>query len=269
MSMKYKAYQIKPSSKVKLKAYKTDDDGHLNKKQAEEKFEELRKKLVKLHEMLFVENKRALLIVLQAMDTGGKDSTIRQIFSGVNPQSCNVASFKAPSDLERSHDFLWRVHQQVPRRGFIGIFNRSHYEDVLITRVKNLVPKQRWEKRYQHINNFEAMLHDEGTTVLKFFLHISKDYQKARLQKRLNNPQKNWKLSVDDIKERVHWNDYQKAYEEMLSHCSTKHSPWYVIPAEHRWYRDLLIASAIVDTLESFKMKFPKPDFDPRDIEIR
>lgn len=262
-------YRVEPDSKVKLSKFKTDDDGGMSKPDMEAEFEKLRQRLVELHELLYAESKHALLVVLQAMDTGGKDSTIRAIFSGVNPQGCSVISFKAPTDIERAHDFLWRIHAAVPRTGDIAIFNRSHYEDVLIVRVKNLVPEKRWQKRYEHINNFEELLHDEGVTIRKFFLHISKDYQKQRLQKRLDNPKKHWKFNPSDLVERDRWDAYQDAYEVALSQCSTKHAPWYIIPGENRLYRDILIARVLVDTLENFDMKYPTPTFDPKAITIK
>lgn len=265
---RYDDYCVKPGDKVDLAKIKTDDDGGLSKKDAEEKFESLRQKLIDLHELMYAQGKLALLVVFQAMDTGGKDSTIRAIFSGVNPQGCIVTNFKAPSTLERSHDFLWRIHRAVPKRGDIGIFNRSHYEDVLIVRVKKLVEEKRWKARYEQINQFEELLHDEGVIVRKFYLHISKDYQKERLQKRLDNPKKHWKFDPADLVERARWDDYQKAYEDALSKCSTKHAPWYVIPAQTRWYRDLLVAQVLVDTLESLEMKYPTPTFDPSQIKI-
>ena len=195
----FQDYRIKPGSKVNLQQIKTDDDGHLSKKQGETEFEKLHKRLIKLQELLYAEGKHALLVILQAMDTGGKDSTIRSVFQGVNPQGCQVTSFKAPNETEQKHDFLWRIHQNTPPLGYIGIFNRSHYEDVLVARVKKLVPEARWQARYEHINCFEQMLHDEGTAIVKFFLHISQDYQKERLQRRLDKPDKRWKFNPADL----------------------------------------------------------------------
>jgi PPK2 family polyphosphate:nucleotide phosphotransferase len=179
-----------------------------------------------------------------------------------------VINFKAPTPEELEHDFLWRVHANAPRAGYLAVFNRSHYEDVLIARVKNLVPESRWRKRYDHINAFEELLHDEGTTILKFFLHISRDYQRQRLQRRLDKPDKLWKFDPGDLVERTRWDDYQQAYADALSRCSTRHAPWYVIPAEKRWYRNLLIARIIVDTLESLDMQYPEPGFDPSTIVV-
>jgi PPK2 family polyphosphate:nucleotide phosphotransferase len=264
----FQDYRIKPGSKVNLQQIKTDDDGHLSKKQGETEFEKLHKRLIKLQELLYAEGKHALLVILQAMDTGGKDSTIRSVFQGVNPQGCQVTSFKAPNETEQKHDFLWRIHQNTPPLGYIGIFNRSHYEDVLVARVKKLVPEARWQARYEHINCFEQMLHDEGTAIVKFFLHISQDYQKERLQRRLDKPDKRWKFNPADLVNRQRWEDYQTAFEVMLTRCSTAHAPWYVIPAEHHWYRNLLVTSVLVNQLESFNMNYPEPDFEPAQIVI-
>jgi PPK2 family polyphosphate:nucleotide phosphotransferase len=210
-----------------------------------------------------------LLVVLQAMDAAGKDSTVRSVFEPINPQGCTVTSFKAPSSLERSHDFLWRIHHTVPARGMIGVFNRSHYEDVLIARVRNLVPDKVWKKRYDHINDFEHMLHDEGVVIRKFFLHISKDYQRERLALRLADPEKHWKFNPADLDERELWPQYQKAYDEVLTRCSTPWAPWYIVPAEKRWFRNLLITEVLVHTLRDLKLKFPKPTFDPATIVLR
>mgnify|MGYP003730890229 CR=1 FL=1 len=262
-------YRVRPGAKVNLAKIRTDDDGGMTRADGVAAFRGLRKRLGRLQELLYAEGKHALLVVLQAMDGGGKDSTIRSVFSSISPQGCKVVNFKAPNDVERRHDFLWRVHENTPRLGYIGIFNRSHYEDVLVARVKDLVPAERWKARYAHINAFEKMLHDEGTTVVKFFLHISKAYQKERLQHRLTRPDKLWKFDPADLAERERWDKYQEAYEDALHHCSTRHAPWYIIPAEHRWYRNLLVAAVLVQTLQSLKMHFPKPNFDPRTIVIR
>lgn len=226
------------------------------------------KKLGELQYRLYAENKHALLVILQGMDASGKDGTVRHVMYGVNPQVCSVTSFKAPTSVELEHDYLWRVHQQIPARGEIGIFNRSHYEDVLIVRVHDLVPKAVWSKRYEQINNFEKMLTENNVTVLKFFIHISADEQKRRLQERLDDPTKNWKMNPEDVKERMRWDDYMKAYEDAISKCSTEHAPWYVIPANKKWFRNIAVSDIIIETLESLKMKFPKPDFDPSTIVI-
>lgn len=210
-----------------------------------------------MQQRLYAENKRSLLIVLQAMDTGGKDGTIKHVFQGINPQGCQVWSFKKPSDEEASHDFLWRYHQRTPQRGMITIFNRSHYEDVLIVRVKQLVPEEVWRKRYHTINEFEQMLTLNNITVIKFFLHISKEEQKQRLESRLQDPDKRWKFSTNDVNERRLWDDYQQAYEYAINNCSTTYAPWYVVPANKKWYRNLVIARAIADTLEAMNPQYP------------
>jgi len=261
-------YRVNPGSKVKLKGVATKDDGGLDEDEGRRQFAKLKVRLPELQRKLYAEGKQALLVVLQAMDTGGKDSTIRSVFTGFNPVGCRIVNYKAPNETELHHDFLWRIHQNTPRQGDVTVFNRSHYEDVLIVRVKGLAPEKLWKKRYEHINNFERLLYDEGTRVVKFFLHISKRYQKERLLKRLKEPAKHWKFNPDDLGERKRWAQYQKAYEEALSRCSTKHAPWYVIPAETRWYRDLVVARVLVETLESMAPKFPAATFDPAKIVI-
>jgi PPK2 family polyphosphate:nucleotide phosphotransferase len=219
--------------------------------------ERQRRRIQGLQARLYAENERGLLIVLQAMDTGGKDGTIKHVFSGVNPQGCRVSSFKKPSAEESNHDFLWRYHKSAPARGRIGIFNRSHYEDVLVVRVKGLVPEEVWRERYRQINDFERNLSNDGVSVLKFYLHISRDEQKRRLQSRLDNPDKRWKFSSADIKERAFWDDYQAAFEDALTNCSTQHAPWYVVPANKKWYRNLVVARTIADTLAALDPHFP------------
>ena len=206
---------------------------------------------------------------MQGIDTSGKDGTIRMLASGVSPQCLDVKSFKAPSGLELSHDFLWRVHAAVPAHGRIGIFNRSHYEDVVVVRVRKLVPREVWKERFAQINAFEKLLRDGNVTFVKCFLHISKDYQKERLTKRLEDPTKAWKFNPADLIERERWDSYMKAYEDALSRCSTPHAPWYVVPAEVRYFRDLLVASVVVDRLKSLDIKLPRLDFDPRKIVIK
>jgi PPK2 family polyphosphate:nucleotide phosphotransferase len=216
-------------------------------------------RLRELQEVLWAEGKHALLIVLQAMDAGGKDGTIRHVMRGVNPQGCQVTSFKVPTPEELSHDFLWRIHKAVPRRGYIGIFNRSHYEDVLVVRVHDLVPEEAWQQRYDQINEFERLLAATGTTILKFFLYTSREEQKERFEARLRDPHKNWKFSIKDVQEREHWDEYMRAYEDALSRCSTPWAPWYVIPANHKWYRNLVVSRIIVETLEQLDMNYPPP----------
>lgn len=261
-------YLVEPGSEVRLKHWDTNDDGGMDKADGQAEFAKLHERLIELEALLYAERKHALLVVLQGIDTSGKDSTTRAVFSGLNPASVDVISFKQPTALELSHDFLWRIHGNCPRLGQLVVFNRSHYEDVVVVRVKKLVEEKRWKARYDHINRWEEMLHDEGTIIRKFYLHISKDYQKERLQKRLDDPTKNWKFEPNDLLERKLWDDYMAAYEDALAKCSTGHAPWYVIPAERRWYRDLLITRILVATLESLDMKFPKPNFDPKQYKV-
>jgi PPK2 family polyphosphate:nucleotide phosphotransferase len=228
----------------------------------------LNDRLEELQELLYAEGKQRVLVVLQAMDAGGKDGTIRHVFDGVNPQGVKVAGFKKPSEKELAHDYLWRVHRHTPGKGEIVIFNRSHYEDVLVVRVKNLVPKEVWSRRYEHINAFEKLLADEGTTILKFFLHISKDEQKERFQSRLDRPHKQWKFRKGDLDDRALWDDFQQAYEAMLSKTSTASAPWFVIPADRKWYRNLVISRILVETLEGLNMQYPVPEQDLDGIVI-
>lgn len=261
-------FRIKPGHKVALDDFDPRDHEGIDRQDGERWFAELSGRLADLQELLYAEHRHAVLIVLQAMDAACKDSTIREVFGAFNPQGCLVHSFKAPNETERRHDFLWRIHQRVPEAGYVGVFNRSHYEDVLIVRVKNLVPRERWEQRYDHINHFERMLTEEGVTIRKFFLRISREYQKERLQRRLDHPDKHWKFDPADLAERERWDDYREAYEAALGRCSTAHAPWYVIPAERRWFRNLLIARILVETLESLNMKHPPLTFDPSTIVI-
>ncbi len=262
------AYRVKPMRRFKLAAIDSHVDGGMDKDQAVAGLTACREKLAKLQVKLYAQGTQALLVVFQAMDTAGKDSTIREVFTGINPQGVNVHGFKGPSSIELSHDYLWRIHAHTPERGKIGVFNRSHYEDVLIARVKELVPAAVWRRRYDHINAFEALLHDEGTRIVKFYLHISKDYQKERLQRRLDDPEKHWKFDPNDLVERARWDSYMKAYEEAMMRCSTEVAPWYIVPAETRWFRDLLVAQVLVKMLESMKPAPPKAKFDPSTIVI-
>ena len=254
-------YCINKIEKIILKKFDPQDTSWWQKDKADAKKElkKLRKKLIILQQVLYSENKHKVLIILQAMDSGGKDGTIRSIFKGVNPQGVSVASFKVPTPVEIGHDYLWRVHAKTPHTGEIVIFNRSHYEDVLVVRVHNLVPKKVWEKRFEHINQFEKVLADEGTTILKFFLNISKDEQKNRFLERIEKPEKQWKFNPNDIEERKSWGAYMQAYEEAISRTSTPYAPWHIIPANQNWYRDLVIAGIIVDCLEKLKMNYPVP----------
>jgi PPK2 family polyphosphate:nucleotide phosphotransferase len=267
--MNTKKLIVKPGKKLKLADHDPDDSHGFTKDMADRHLVKQRAKLDQLQELLYAGHQHALLIVLQAMDAGGKDGTIRHVMAGVNPQSCDVASFKAPSALELGHDFLWRVHKVVPTKGSIGIFNRSHYEDVLIARVHKLVPKSVWSKRYAQINDFERILAENGVKILKFFLHISKDEQKRRLEERLADRNKRWKVSPADFEERKLWDQYMNAYEAALSQCSFEWAPWYVIPANKKWFRNCVISQIIVEALESLDMEYPKIAFDPAHIVIK
>ena len=254
----YPRYRVHPGQPINLATIDPNASENYNKKKhIEEELEQQRQRLKNLQERLYAEHKRSLLIVLQAMDTGGKDGTIKHVFGGLNPQGCQVWSFKKPSDEELNHDFLWRYHQRTPGRGMISIFNRSHYEDVLVVRVKQLVPESVWRERYHLINEFEHMLTLNNIAVIKFFLHISKDEQKRRLESRLQDPNKHWKFSSNDLKERLFWDDYQAAFEDMINNCSTAYAPWYVIPANNKWYRNLVVARTIADTLEAMNPQYP------------
>jgi PPK2 family polyphosphate:nucleotide phosphotransferase len=259
-------YRVVSGQKFSLKAVDTRDKGPFHDKDdAEKAFEKNRDRLGELQEIMYAQAKHSLLVVLQAIDTGGKDGTIRAIFDGVNPQGCQVTSFKKPTPLELAHDFLWRVHAAVPQRGMIGIFNRSHYESVLVERVHEIVPKSVWSKRYDQINEFERMLvEDQGVTILKFFLTISKDEQKERLEARLADPKKHWKFNVADLDERKLWDDYQQAFDDMLTKCSTKHAPWYVVPADRKWFRNWVVSETIVKSLEAMDVKYPPG---PKDLD--
>jgi len=251
-------YRIPPKSQVDLSEYKTSYKGELDKITGKAQLEEHTLALSDIQELMYAENKQKLLIVLQGIDTSGKDGTIEHVFGDVNPQGTKVISFKVPSKKELDHDYLWRVHQNTPGKGEIVIFNRSHYEDVLVVRVHDLAPKEVWKKRYDHINAFERLLADEGTTIRKFFLHISKQEQAKRFLARLDRPQKRWKFNPDDLKEREYWSDYKAAFEDMLSKTSTPYAPWYVVPSDRKWYRNLVVASVILDTLKSLGMEFPE-----------
>lgn len=262
-------YCVKPGSKVSLADWDpSTKQGLVGKSEGRELLEENRQKLSELQYRLYAEGKQSLLIILQGMDTSGKDGTIRHVMGGLNPQGCRVVSFKAPTEKELAHDFLWRVHQSVPAKGEIGIFNRSHYEDVLIARVRKLVPKKVWSARYDMINQFEKLLAESGVTILKFFLYISKQEQKERLRARLDNPDKHWKFNPGDLEERKIWDDYIKAYEDALENCSTGHAPWYVVPSDRKWYRNVIISTAIKRALSGMKPQLPSAEFDPSTFEI-
>lgn len=263
-------FRVKPGDNIQLKDFFADGKEyyHGDKKVAKQQALDLNQKLESLQELMYAEGKRKLLVVLQGMDTSGKDSTIRYVFEGVNPQGVKVASFKVPTPLERSHDYLWRVHLKAPASGQIMIFNRSHYEDVLVVRVHDLVPEEQWKKRYQQIVNFEQMLVDEGTQVVKFFLHVDKNEQKERLLERRDTPHKQWKFSLGDLKERELWSDYQEAYQDAINKTSTSDAPWFIVPANQKWFRNLMITSILVKILEGFDMKYPEPEEGIGDVEV-
>lgn len=258
-----KKFRVEPGSKVHLRDIDPNDTGkHAEDSDAKEQIAEDCERLRKLQDVMYAENKRALLIVLQAMDAGGKDGTVKHVFSATNPQGVSVHAFKEPTPEEAAHDFLWRVHKKTPARRYIAIFNRSHYEDVLVPRVHDLVPKSVWSKRYDRINEFETNLAQSGTHILKFFLHISPDVQLCRFKERLEDPHKQWKISESDYKERALWDDYMAAYEDALEKCSTEHAPWFVIPSNHKWFRNLAVASIVADTLDELGMMYPPPSVD-------
>jgi PPK2 family polyphosphate:nucleotide phosphotransferase len=258
----------RPGRKLRLSEVDPDATGGVKKEAALERYVQLREKINVLQQILYAEHRRSLLIVFQAMDTGGKDGAIKNLCAGLNPAGLRITSFKAPSQKELDHDFLWRAHQAVPGKGMIGIWNRSHYEDVLIARVHKLVPKKIWKARYGQINRFEEILSENGITVLKFMLHISKDEQKKRLQARLNDPEKWWKFNPSDLKERSFWNDYQKAYEDAINCCTTKCAPWHIVPANHKWARSLAIADLVLRVLKKMDPRYPKLSFDPKTLVV-
>jgi len=265
-----KEYRVKPGAKLDLDTFDPDDIGDYKKSgegkaKAKAVTAERIARLSGLQERLYANASRALLIVLQGMDTSGKDSTIKHVMSGVNPQGCRVATFKTPSSRELAHDFLWRVHREVPPKGHIGIFNRSHYEDVLITRVHGLISDKQAKLRLDQIQEFEELLCENGTVVLKFFLHISKDEQRERLEERIRDPEKRWKFNMGDLEERKLWGEYLAAFEDVISATSTDHAPWYVVPANRKWYRDLVVAGAVVATLEDMKLQCPPG---PEDVDF-
>jgi PPK2 family polyphosphate:nucleotide phosphotransferase len=258
----------KPGEKIKLAHYDADNTlgwqkGHKMKASLDKAID----RLDKLQYLLYADHKRALLVVLQGLDAAGKDGTIRHVMTGCNPQGCHVTSFKKPSTEELEHDYLWRVHHAVPEYGDIGIFNRSHYEDVLVVRVHKLVPKDVWLHRYDQINRFESILDENHVKVIKFFLHISKDEQKKRFQQRIDDPDRRWKISEADFDERKFWDDYTAAYEDVLTKCSTPRAPWYIVPANKKWFRNLAVSHIIADTLEEMKLKFPPPTVDVKKLK--
>ncbi len=262
-------HRIKPNSKVRLAEFSTTDTGHYHAEhEADADLARHRERLDALQEALAASEQKAVLVVLQGMDTGGKDGTIRHIFSGVNPQGCDVTSFKVPTPLEARHDFLWRAHAAVPPRGMIGIFNRSHYEDVLVVRVHKQITGKQAHRRMDQIVHWEEMLAENGVVIVKFFLHISYEEQTRRLAERLKDPRKHWKISASDFSERKLWPDYQQAYEDMLGRTSRKHAPWFVVPADHKWYRNAFISEIMVQTLLGLKLKYPKTAVDISKLKL-
>lgn len=256
-------FRTAPGSRPRLKDLDpADTAGQKDKKSAEAETAECQEKLRALQELLYAEGRHSLLVCLQAVDTGGKDGTVNHVLGAMNPQGCRVAHFREPTAEEAAHDFLWRHHAAAPARGEVVIFNRSHYEGVLIERVHGFVPKETWGRRFDAINAFEQGLVENGTRVLKFFLHISKEEQLRRFKDRLDDPTKQWKISAADYEERKYWDVYVAAYEDALARCSTAHAPWYVIPADHKWFRNLAVARIVVQELESLKMSYPKPAAD-------
>ena len=260
-------FLVKAKKPLKLSSFDPDDTGkHDDKDAASEELEKLSRKLRELQYALYAEGRRSLLICLQALDGAGKDGTINHVFGAMNPQGTRVHGFKVPSAEEARHDFLWRAHAHTPGRGEVAIFNRSHYEDVLVVRVHELVPKAVWSKRYELINDFEKLLIDNGTHILKFYLHISPEEQLKRFKKRLDDPNRQWKISESDYSERKLWPAYVEAYEEALSKTSTERAPWFVIPSNHKWFRNLAVSRIVVDTLSALDMKTPTPSVDIEEI---
>ena len=266
--MKSPVVTVRPGHKIKLSKIDPDETGGATKEAACERFAELREKISALQQILYAEHRRSLLLVFQAMDTGGKDGAIKDLCAGLNPGGIHLTSFKAPSSEELDHDFLWRIHKAAPAKGMIGIWNRSHYEDVLIVRVHKLAPKKIWKARYDQINRFEEILSDTGTTIVKFMLHISRDEQKERLQSRLDRPDKWWKFNENDLKERALWSEYQEAYQDAINRCSTKRAPWHIVPANHKWARNLAIAEIVLAALQEMDPRYPEVAFDPKSIVI-
>lgn len=264
------SFRVPPGKSIALSEFDPDSRAGFegDKAAGKKALEPLNDRLSELQKRLWAESAQKLLVVIQAIDTGGKDGTIRNVFTGVNPQGVRIHSFGVPSDEELAHDYLWRIHRHTPANGVIGVFNRSHYEDVLAVRVRNLVPESRWVKRYEHINDFEKMLSEEGTTIVKLFLHISKEEQRERLQSRLDDPEKNWKFRSGDLEDRELWDDYITAFEAMLSRTSTDHAPWYVIPANRKWYRNLVVSWILIETLGSMNPNYPDAETGISDLVV-
>jgi len=262
----YKSFQIKPSTRIRLGKWDPKFIGEHTKKEALRKIEKLREQISDMQMRLYAEHQRSLLICLQGQDASGKDGVVRHVIGSMNPEGCRIVNFKEPTKEELDHDFLWRIEHQMPRKGEAVIFNRSHYEDVLIVRVHDLVPKSIWSRRYKQINDFEQRQLANGTHILKFFLHISKEEQLERFEQRLDDPAKRWKISEADYTEREYWEEYEKAYEEVFAKCNSTAAPWFLIPADHKWFRDLAISEIIVAALEALKIQVPKPTVDIADI---
>ncbi len=261
-------FRVKPGSKVTLSKIDANYHGAFESEtEAAKDLEKYCQRLTELQSVMYAENKHALLVVLQAMDGGGKDGTIHHVLSAMNPQGCSVVGFKVPTEEELAHDYLWRIHKMTPPKGHITVFNRSHYEDVLVVRVHNLVSRDVWSKRFTDINAFERELAASGTTIVKFFLHIDKDEQLRRFRDRLDQPDKQWKISDADYKEREYWDEYQKAYMDVLNKCSLDFAPWYIIPANHKWFRNLVVSQILVETMEALNMKYPQPTVDLETIK--
>lgn len=260
--MVHESLRIRPGTAVDLSRLPTRSDEAWSGTKAEgkERVKDLARQLADLQELFYADGRQRLLVVLQAMDTAGKDSTIRDVFGRMNPQGVKVTSFKKPTPQELAHDYLWRVHPHVPADGEIAIFNRSHYEDVLVPRVEQLVDEATWRRRYQHIVDFERLLFEEGTHIVKFFIHISKEEQAERLQARLDDPEKHWKFDLGDLDTRKKWDDFQAAYAAMIAETTTEHAPWYVIPGDRKWYRKLVIGEIMVDLIQSLELEYPRPD---------
>jgi len=268
MALELDRYRIAPGTPVRLADRATDDKQGLKREAAEAETAEIIARIDGLQERLYAEGKQSLLVVLQAIDGAGKDSTIRSVFGPLHPQGVRVAAFKSPTEPEKAHDFLWRVHQQAPAKGELVVFNRSHYEDVLIVRVHGWASPEAIERRYEHIRAFEQLLTDAGTRVVKILLHVSKDYQLSRFEKRLADPTKHWKFNPSDLEERKLWDDYQQAFEIALERTSTEDAPWTVVPAEKRWFRDLVISRLVLDALEAMNPQFPPPSYDPATVSL-
>ncbi|MGE5595456.1 MAG: polyphosphate kinase 2 family protein [Hyphomicrobiales bacterium] len=257
-----------PGEPVDLAQFDPGFTGGLKKGDATDDIEALRVRLNDLQDLLYAAKSHAVLVVLQGIDTAGKDGTIKSVFEAVGPLGCSVVSFGVPTEEELAHDYLWRYHLNTPRRGRITIFNRSHYEAVLVERVKQIVPPEVWQRRYDEINRFEEYLTVQGTVILKFFLHISKDEQRERLQERIDNPRKHWKFRRADLDERLLWDDYQAAFQDMLTRCNTPFAPWHIVPADHKWYRDVVVARAIIERLESLDLKYPPAEEGITDLRV-